>query len=83
LERNDTLRAWGGRYARIVLERCRGNKREAARLLGISYHTLNAYLRQPTLTRSTADTFEAAAAGGVDTARSRGPGLVCEKENEK
>jgi transcriptional regulator with PAS, ATPase and Fis domain len=45
LERNETLRAWGSRYARLVLERCRGNKREACRVLGISYHTLVAYLR--------------------------------------
>lgn len=47
LERNDTLRAWGSRYARLILERCRGNKREACRVLNISYHTLQAYLRFP------------------------------------
>src|SRR5262249_14719362 len=45
LQRNDTMRAWGSRYARLVLDRCRGNKREACRVLGISYHTLQAYLR--------------------------------------
>jgi transcriptional regulator with PAS, ATPase and Fis domain len=45
LERNDTMRAWGGRYARLMLDRCRGNKRETCRVLGISYHTLQAYLR--------------------------------------
>jgi DNA-binding NtrC family response regulator len=45
LERNDTLRAWASRYARLVLERCHGNKREACRVLDISYHTLNSYLR--------------------------------------
>jgi DNA-binding NtrC family response regulator len=39
-----TMRAWGSRYARLTLERARGNKREACRRLGISYHTLNAYL---------------------------------------
>ena len=38
------MRAWGSRYARLVLERCGGNKREACRVLGISYHTLQAYL---------------------------------------
>jgi predicted NAD/FAD-binding protein len=27
-----------------MLERCGGNKREACRVLGISYHTLQAYL---------------------------------------
>jgi DNA-binding NtrC family response regulator len=47
LERNETMRAWGSRYARLVLERCRGNKREACRVLDISYHTLQAYLRYP------------------------------------
>jgi two-component system response regulator HydG len=45
LSRNDTMRAWGSRYARLVLARSDGNKREAARLLGITYHTLNSYLR--------------------------------------
>jgi hypothetical protein len=38
------MRAWGSRYARLVLERVGGNKREACRRLCISYHTLNAYL---------------------------------------
>jgi two-component system response regulator HydG len=47
LRRNDTLRAWTSRYARLVLNRCQGNKREACRVLDISYHTLQAYLRFP------------------------------------
>jgi transcriptional regulator with PAS, ATPase and Fis domain len=46
--RKETMRAWGSRYARLILDRCRGNKREACRVLGISYHTLQAYLRYPT-----------------------------------
>jgi len=41
LRRNDTLRAWASRYARLVLDRCGGNKREACDSLDISYHTLN------------------------------------------
>lgn len=45
LRRKDTLRAWGSRYARLVMDRAGGNKREASRVLGISYHTLNSYLR--------------------------------------
>ena len=41
----ETLRAWASRYARLVLDRCQGNKRAACRVLDISYHTLQAYLR--------------------------------------
>jgi transcriptional regulator with PAS, ATPase and Fis domain len=40
-----SMRAWGSRYARLVLERCSNNKRMACRELGISYHTLQGYLR--------------------------------------
>jgi DNA-binding NtrC family response regulator len=47
LRRNDTLRAWTSRYARLVLDRCQGNKREACSILDISYHTLQSYLRYP------------------------------------
>ncbi len=47
LERRETMRAWGRRYARLVVERCDGNKRQASRFLGISYHTLVAYLKDP------------------------------------
>jgi len=45
MERRDTLRAWGSRYVRLVLERTGSNKRQACRELGISYHTRQAYLR--------------------------------------
>ncbi len=44
LRQGDTMREWGSRYARVVLDRCNHNKREACRTLGISYHTLQAYL---------------------------------------
>jgi transcriptional regulator with PAS, ATPase and Fis domain len=44
-KRHETLRVWACRYARLVLGRCQGNKREAARVLGISYHTLITYLK--------------------------------------
>jgi len=47
LRDNDTLRLWACRYVRLVLQRCDGNKRAASRSLGISYHTLKAYLRSP------------------------------------
>ena len=45
VRRNDTLRVWASRYARLILERCGGNKREACRVLGISYHTLQAHVQ--------------------------------------
>src|SRR4051794_23302164 len=45
LDAKSTMRAWGSRYARLVLERCSNNKRQACRTLGISYHTLQGYLR--------------------------------------
>ena len=48
LVRDDTMRAWGSRYARMVLDRCDNNKRQACRVLGISYHTLQSYLRYDT-----------------------------------
>ena len=44
VQQGDTMRAWGSRYARLILERCDHNKRQACQVLGISYHTLNAYL---------------------------------------
>ena len=44
-ERSESLRTWAIRYARLMLGRCAGNRREAARILGISYHTLVTYLR--------------------------------------
>jgi transcriptional regulator with PAS, ATPase and Fis domain len=42
---NESFRRWGSRYARLVFERCGRNKRRACRVLDISYHTLQAYLR--------------------------------------
>jgi two-component system, NtrC family, response regulator HydG len=41
----DSLRAWGSRYVRLTFDRNGGNKRRTCRLLDISYHTLEAYLR--------------------------------------
>jgi len=49
----ESMRAWGSRYARLVFERCGRNKRAASRLLDISYHTLEAYLRYGHASRST------------------------------
>ena len=42
---NESFRRWGSRYARLMFERCGRNKRRACRVLDISYHTLQAYLR--------------------------------------
>ena len=47
LKHNDTLRLWACRYIRLVVARCGGNKRAACRVLGITFHTLQAYLRAP------------------------------------
>jgi transcriptional regulator with PAS, ATPase and Fis domain len=41
----ETMRAWGSRYARLIFERCGKNKSKACRVLGITYHTLDGYLR--------------------------------------
>lgn len=51
-EADDSMRAWGSRYARLVLRRVEGNKREACRVLDISYHTLRAYLSYAGRTRN-------------------------------
>jgi hypothetical protein len=37
--RFESLRTWGSRYARMVLERCENNKRQTCRELDISYDT--------------------------------------------
>ena len=52
LHRDDSLRAWGSRYAALVFEQCGGNKRRACRVLGINYRTLQAYLGSPPSDRS-------------------------------
>jgi transcriptional regulator with PAS, ATPase and Fis domain len=55
VQANETMRTWGSRYARLILEKCDRNKRQACEVLGISYHTLNAYLNyQPGRPRATA-----------------------------
>ena len=43
--RAESMGASGSRYARLVLERCDRNKRRTCEVLGISYHTLQSYLR--------------------------------------
>ncbi len=41
---DQTLRACSSRYARLVLDRCQGNKRRACDILDISYHTLQTHI---------------------------------------
>jgi DNA-binding NtrC family response regulator len=62
IEGGESMRAWGSRYARLVLERCHNNKRQACRILGISYHTLQAYLRY----RATPRHAQTSTAGRLD-----------------
>ncbi len=57
LDAQESMRAWGSRYARLMLERCSNNKRRTCRELDISYHTLQGYLRfRPERSRVTAFT---------------------------
>jgi transcriptional regulator with PAS, ATPase and Fis domain len=58
-----TLRDWSSRYARLVLDRCNGNKRRACDILGISYHTLQSYLDH----HAPPEQAAAPTAGGVAT----------------
>ena len=50
--RDESLRAWARRYARMVLERHGNNRRRACQALGISYHTLRAHLGERQSRRS-------------------------------
>ncbi len=43
-EPDHTLRACCSRYARLVLDRCNGNKSRACRILDITYHTLMTHI---------------------------------------
>jgi transcriptional regulator with PAS, ATPase and Fis domain len=69
LVHDESLRLWTSRYARLVLERHKNNKRQACRALGISYHTLRTYLRyRPHGAAVVAETPEAIeAASGSDS----------------
>lgn len=71
LQRHESMRGWGSRYARAVLDRCRGNKREACRVLDISYHTLVSYLK-----------YAGPANDGADGAPWSPPLTVAEAESE-
>jgi transcriptional regulator with PAS, ATPase and Fis domain len=64
MDGHDTLRAWGSRYVRLVLERSGRNKRKACHALGISYHTLQAYLRYAQRLHAGRDRHNGQAAAG-------------------
>jgi transcriptional regulator with PAS, ATPase and Fis domain len=65
---DDTMRAWGSRYARYILRQAGGNKREACRVLDISYHTLCAYLAYAGPRRDRARTGTISTAGASSAA---------------
>jgi transcriptional regulator with PAS, ATPase and Fis domain len=54
--RGDTLREWAASYVALTLDRCGGNKRNACKTLGISYHTLQAHLARSAARDSCSDT---------------------------
>jgi DNA-binding NtrC family response regulator len=58
LERNETMRVWAARYARLMVARCGGRRSEAARVLGISYHTLKGHLKHPEASAESAERRE-------------------------
>lgn len=62
-----TLRTWARRYARLMLDRCHGSRRDACAQLGISYHTLQTYLEPRSLRSRESATAEARA--GFSAAR--------------
>jgi DNA-binding NtrC family response regulator len=55
IARGESLRAFGSRYVRLVLAHCSQNKRRACQVLGISYHTLRAYMEFEPWGRSKGD----------------------------
>lgn len=73
-ERGDSLRAWASRYVRLVLARHRNNKRQACRVLGISYHTLESHLgRASRLTRQESGHSLTERAGGLGAVGEESP----------
>jgi two-component system, NtrC family, response regulator HydG len=75
-EHDDTMRAWGSRHARMVLRRTNGNKREACRILDISYHTLQAYLTYKGARVGDGTRIEAADPTPYDTRVAARPAMV-------
>jgi Bacterial regulatory protein, Fis family len=61
-----------------VLERCHGNKREACRILDISYHTLQSYLRYPIDRDMAADDLDTEAAPTAESNAEPEPSIDAE-----
>jgi transcriptional regulator with PAS, ATPase and Fis domain len=76
LGRDESLRAWCGRYVRVVLERCGGNKRRACELLDISYHKLQAHLDYESAPSRFTPLSAPAVVCGLQGAETRGEGVV-------
>jgi DNA-binding NtrC family response regulator len=64
----ESMRAWGSRYAKLMFERCGRNKRVTARVLGLSYHTLEAYLRYGSVSRTSTTKVPEWAKAPIDAA---------------
>ena len=79
LHENHTMRTWGSRYARLVLDRCENNKRRACQTLGISYHTLQAYLAYNASPRAGDASPHDAVRGSEQSREGRSPGLSGEQ----
>jgi len=62
MREGEALRTWATRYVMLVLQRCGNNKRAACRVLEISYHTLQTYLKHAAAPEARQDDGEAAAA---------------------
>jgi len=83
-DQDNSLRAWASRYARLVLAQTHGNKREACRVLDISYHTLQSHLSYGTRPGTSCDAGQGT--GGDAPARdgrADTPGLATEGERSE
>jgi transcriptional regulator with PAS, ATPase and Fis domain len=82
----DSLRRWATRYVRLVLRKSGYNKRQACRVLDISYHTLQAYLREGDADLASApavpDALPAAGPAPPAPPAMPGPGLAADEGTE-
>jgi transcriptional regulator with PAS, ATPase and Fis domain len=81
VESDDSLRTFGARYVRLVVERCGNNFSAASRVLGISYHTLRSYLRHENH-RASWPGGEHYRSGDRFTERATGVGRVADRDTD-